>query len=186
MAVYGVFDGHGGKQAANYASRNLADKLLSAICQASKSEFEEADCTAREELRGCSKLDGGDWGVWEGQDQVIEALPAALTQAFERLQTDFFEQCKVCCSHQSTVAFGGGIMHRDWNGAFREAVGVCVGGGGGGDSFRCVAASTYCEPAELPTSMIWSDSSAQREQFLVIVHLFREKAKFTGQTGSDF
>jgi hypothetical protein len=97
MAVYGIFDGHGGKQAANYASRNLADKLLSAIGQADRSDFKDPDSAALEQLRSCTKLDSKDWEVWEGQDQLTECLPGSLVQAFQRLQSDFFEQCKVSC-----------------------------------------------------------------------------------------
>ena len=96
MAVYGVFDGHGGKQAANFASRNLTEKLLAALEETSKSlKNEEPESTALEELRGCSRLEGPDWALWQGQDRVIDALPAALTSAFQRLQADFFENCKV-------------------------------------------------------------------------------------------
>ena len=96
MAVYGVFDGHGGKQAANFASRNLTDKLLAALEESTRSlEHEEPESTAREELQGCSRLEGADWALWQRQDRVIDALPAALTSAFQRLQADFFENCKV-------------------------------------------------------------------------------------------
>ena len=96
MAVYGVFDGHGGKQAANFASRNLTDKLLAALEETTRfPEHEEPESTAREELQGCSRLGGEDWALWQGQDRVIDALPAALTSAFQRVQADFFENCKV-------------------------------------------------------------------------------------------
>lgn len=87
-----MFDGHGGKQAANFASKHILPELqqqLAAI-QAS-SDFKLT--SALEEYQ--EQLSVEDTSVWQLQDVFAEALPLALVQTFKQVQEKFHEHTKV-------------------------------------------------------------------------------------------
>ena len=95
MDVFAVFDGHGGKQAATYASRNLTDKLLGLLKERTSSKAASKDPAALQELSFPEELGSESWSHWESQDQLTESLPYCLEEAFGKLQEDFFQQSKV-------------------------------------------------------------------------------------------
>ena len=95
LDFFGIYDGHGGKQAATYASRHLPDKLLEVLPPASQREADVAKAEPPPELQSCKKLSEEDWVVWEQQEALVSGLPEALVEAFQKLQSEFFETTKV-------------------------------------------------------------------------------------------
>ena len=95
MDIYAVFDGHGGKQAATYASRNLTDKLLGVLKEKGASRDSAKGTALPQELSFPAELDSDVWSSWESQDLLTEDLPGCLAEAFGKLQEDFFQQAKV-------------------------------------------------------------------------------------------
>ena len=95
LDFFGIYDGHGGKQAATYASRHLPDKLLEVVPTASQREAGVGKAEPPPELQSCKKLSEEDWMVWEQQEALVSGLPEALVEAFQKLQSDFFETTKV-------------------------------------------------------------------------------------------
>lgn len=93
--IFGIFDGHGGKQAATYASRHMADLLLATLAEENMAEFAK-ECEARDQLLACSHVTEEMSNLWEAQDQLVDVLPGSLTKVFGKLQTDFFQHTKVC------------------------------------------------------------------------------------------
>ena len=95
--IFGVFDGHGGKQAANFASKHvlriLQDKLAGVTVQAG------ADLP--EELQEYSQLSKDDRLVWQTQDALVQELPAALVSTFQEVQEQFHKHTQV----QSALSF---------------------------------------------------------------------------------
>ena len=108
LDIYAVFDGHGGKQAATFASRNLTEKLLGLAKEsAASSNKAKRDPRDLQELSFPAELDSSVWSHWESQDQLTEVLPGCLTDAFCKLQEDFFQQSKVRQSYVSGLYLGG-------------------------------------------------------------------------------
>ena len=95
MDVYAVFDGHGGKQAATFASRNLTEKLVGLLRKSASSDKTSKGSPDLHKLSFPAELDNEVWTYWESQDKLMEVLPGCLTEAFCKLQEDFFQQTKV-------------------------------------------------------------------------------------------
>lgn len=108
LDIYAVFDGHGGKQAATFASRNLTEKLLGIAKESAASSIKaKRESGDLQELSFPAELDSNIWSHWESQDQLTEVLPGCLTDAFCKLQADFFQQSKVRQSYVSGLYLGG-------------------------------------------------------------------------------
>ena len=108
--IFGIFDGHGGKQAATYASRHMTDLLVAALNDEEAEEGKLEDCAPQEQLHNCGHISEAMSGLWESQDQLIGNLPMSMTKSFEKLQSDFFEHNKVSqdsyfCTWSLAVAF---------------------------------------------------------------------------------
>lgn len=97
LDIYGVFDGHGGKQAATYASRNVTDKLLASLKEklATTGSSLNAASAAKQDPQLPPEVDRSLRDIWGLQDQITESLPESLADTFDRLQEDFFQQTKV-------------------------------------------------------------------------------------------
>lgn len=93
--VFGVFDGHGGKQAATYASRNLTDKLLAVIKDKEIAALKDEESEAQQLLQDFDGIDAKLRTTWESQDRLLSGLPECLVETFHQLQHDFFQQAKV-------------------------------------------------------------------------------------------
>ena len=111
MDIYAVFDGHGGKQAATFASRNLTDKLLSLLKESAASNSKASGGPSDlQEMSFPAELDSEIWSHWESQDKLTDNLPECLTEAFCKLQEDFFQQSKVrykyCCPYTPVPSLG--------------------------------------------------------------------------------
>lgn len=129
IGFFGVFDGHGGKAAATFASRHVLPLLQNALKDPSAPEDGEASGS---QASGSASSDGGHSpmgdtpatanaaelkdvaglradvaaaGVTEVAlaanecaDMLVEALPAALVQAFAATEREFFTHSQVCGS----------------------------------------------------------------------------------------
>lgn len=119
LAVFGVFDGHGGKQAAVYASRHLHSNLQAALAEytASSSEPDSSDAAAANDgqqaaaeeteaprtslagLNGPTAL-----AACDDADRVAAALPRALAAAFAATEQAFVAHSQVrAVSHRSLL-----------------------------------------------------------------------------------
>ena len=90
--LYGVFDGHGGKQAAAFASKHILPVLQQQLTSI------QAPCGAKlcDELEDYREwLPEEDIFAWQAQDAFAEALPRALAQTFRQVQEQFHEHTKV-------------------------------------------------------------------------------------------
>ena len=90
--LYGVFDGHGGKQAANFASKHILPELqqqLAPVPESSDTKLSEALQDYKEQLPA------EDMAAWQAQDVFAEALPQALVETFSQVQDKFHEHTKV-------------------------------------------------------------------------------------------
>ena len=104
MDIFGVFDGHGGKQAATFASRNLTERLLSILMTKAATESELEDCSALDQLQNSEGVDSELWTAWDKQDKLITQLPGSLVESFHKLQHQFFQQAKVICLSPSSLS----------------------------------------------------------------------------------
>ena len=119
LDVFGIFDGHGGKQAAAFASKHLVATLLAELHssgEADKGGSHPRAAAARgsggggvaegvgpgpcdppeaAEVLGCAEIPAGDKALWRSQDRVSAALPGALCRAFRGVQEQFFNTSKV-------------------------------------------------------------------------------------------
>ncbi len=89
--VFGVFDGHGGKQAANYASKHVLPVLQEELADG----LPVQDLILPEDLEGYSKLTEEDKLAWQAQDALMQRLPAALVTTFRKVQEQFHEHTQV-------------------------------------------------------------------------------------------
>ncbi len=109
VALFGVFDGHGGKQAATFASRQLLSRLQAALadgvapaCDPDSASAAAGEVAAlREEAAAMGVLDT-TLRACDGTDALAAALPQALFAAFAATQRDFFSHCQVCYRSRST------------------------------------------------------------------------------------
>lgn len=95
MDVFGVFDGHGGKQAALFAKNHSLVHLTSAIKEHVKQEGANFEGDIPEDLKSCSDVHQSVWTEWSQQQKLIESLPNAYISCFKHLQEAFFEGAKV-------------------------------------------------------------------------------------------
>lgn len=95
MDFFGVYDGHGGKQAATFASRHLLEKLQAALQTAQQQPGSASQDEMPPELQDCPHLTPEDWAAWSSQEHLVCALPQAFAAAFRELQADFFHSTKV-------------------------------------------------------------------------------------------
>lgn len=89
--VFGVFDGHGGKQAANFAAKHVLPILQEELADMSL----KPGTTLPEALEGYSQVSDEDKLAWQTQDAMVERLPAALVSTFKKVQDQFHEHAKV-------------------------------------------------------------------------------------------
>ena len=89
--VYGVFDGHGGKQAAAFASKHILPILQEQLAGVDVN----TDASVPEELESFPQVSDEDKLVWQTQDALLQKLPEALVQTFKRVQDQFHEHTQV-------------------------------------------------------------------------------------------
>lgn len=51
--------------------------------------------SAEEQLAECDVVKEEDRMLWHAQDAIVQALPHALSDAFQKVEADFFEHTKV-------------------------------------------------------------------------------------------
>ena len=90
--VYGVFDGHGGKQAAVFASKHVLPLLQEELADTSV----KTDIIVPEGLEGYNQLSEEDKLAWQAQDALVQQIPAALVATFHKVQQQFHEHTQVC------------------------------------------------------------------------------------------
>lgn len=83
--VFGVFDGHGGKQAANFASKHVLPILQHELAEVNV----KAGAAIPEELQDYSQVTDKDKLTWQLQDAMIQHLPSALVSTFKKVQEQF-------------------------------------------------------------------------------------------------
>lgn len=93
FSAFGLFDGHGGKGAANYASKNMLKHVLAALDAAQQpgaAQLDEVDMS--EQLLGHTAPQ--DHALWQAQDRMVASLPAAICAGFEAADQDFKRRSK--------------------------------------------------------------------------------------------
>ena len=91
--LFGVFDGHGGKQAANFASKHVLPIFQEELAGASLT----TDTALPEDLSEYTELSDDDRLAWQVQDAMVQCLPTALVSTFRKVQDQFHANTKVCC-----------------------------------------------------------------------------------------
>ena len=89
--VFGVFDGHGGKQAANFAAKHVLPTLQEELADVTLT----SEKAVPEELEAYSQLSAEDKLAWHTQDALVQQLPAALVNTFRKVQEQFHENTQV-------------------------------------------------------------------------------------------
>ncbi|DBA75361.1 hypothetical protein WJX77_001579 [Trebouxia sp. C0004] len=89
--VFGVFDGHGGKQAANFAAKHVLSTLQEELADITLT----SDKAVPEELEAYSQLSDEDKHAWHTQDALVQQLPAALVNTFRKVQEQFHKNTQV-------------------------------------------------------------------------------------------
>ena len=132
VAIFGVFDGHGGKQAATFASRQLLARLQAALPSATVVHEGLAAAAADSGVAGGSRSGGGggsssmadelttlraqlaELGASEdalasadGADALAAALPAALAAAFAATERDFLTRNQESGTTATVAAVAG-------------------------------------------------------------------------------
>lgn len=97
--LFGVFDGHGGKQAANFASKHVLPILQEELAGASL----KAESALPEDLLEYAELSDEDKHAWHMQDTMVQHLPAALVSTFRKVQDQFHANTQVCQGSLSLV-----------------------------------------------------------------------------------
>ena len=93
--IYGVFDGHGGKQAAVFSSKQFVNHLQQAVAKQGHQENANDQPDIPKELQACAELKPEVWEAWDAQERLVACLPEAFVSCFKTLQDGFFEQSKV-------------------------------------------------------------------------------------------
>lgn len=84
FGVWGIFDGHGGRQVATFASNALIKELATLVQEPLPAE-KRADLSKSEALVGTYSYDSEqDVNSWAAETELICRLPYALHQSFER------------------------------------------------------------------------------------------------------
>lgn len=105
--LYGVFDGHGGKQAATFASKHILPVLQQQLASVQAS----SGVKLAEELEDYrEQLPAEDTAAWQAQGAFAEALPRALVETFRQVQEQFHAHTKVrritaLCTYTALHAF---------------------------------------------------------------------------------
>lgn len=86
-----MFDGHGGKQAANFAAKHMLPTLQEELADI----ILTSDKAVPEELEAYSQLSDEDKLAWHTQDALVQQLPAALVNTFRRVQEQFHKNTQV-------------------------------------------------------------------------------------------
>eukprot|EP00193_Tetraselmis_chui_P011408 CAMPEP_0177777640 /NCGR_PEP_ID=MMETSP0491_2-20121128/15482_1 /TAXON_ID=63592 /ORGANISM="Tetraselmis chuii, Strain PLY429" /LENGTH=355 /DNA_ID=CAMNT_0019296767 /DNA_START=98 /DNA_END=1163 /DNA_ORIENTATION=- len=93
-AFGGLFDGHGGKAAASYTSKNLLKHVLAGLDDAVErdvqSEQDEVDMS--EQLKENTSPE--DRALWGAQDRMVQLLPAAIASGFQATDREFKKRSK--------------------------------------------------------------------------------------------
>ncbi|KAK9814069.1 hypothetical protein WJX72_000281 [[Myrmecia] bisecta] len=113
--AFGIFDGHGGKLAAQYASKNLVNHVVGALDGISPSpdvtapvEEQLQQLMTKELADSTSQLVSDvDKQAWRAQDVLVDKLPQALSRGFEETQKDFWSRSKVSGTTATVVALVG-------------------------------------------------------------------------------
>ena len=90
--LFGVFDGHGGKQAASFASKHVLPTLQDELAGVDV----KSDTALPEVLREYTQLSDNDKLAWRVQDTMVQSLPAALVSTFKKVQDHFHAHTQVC------------------------------------------------------------------------------------------
>lgn len=90
--MYGVFDGHGGKQAATFAAKHIVPVLQEQLVSVPLSSDHQL-IQKLEEYK--NQLSAKDTATWQAQDTLLAALPGALVTTFSQVQKEFFEHTQV-------------------------------------------------------------------------------------------
>lgn len=86
-----MFDGHGGKQAANFASKHVLPILQEELAGASV----KTNTALPEDLGEYTELSDEDKLAWQMQDAMVQCLPTALVSTFRKVQEQFHANTKV-------------------------------------------------------------------------------------------
>ncbi len=109
--MFGVFDGHGGKQAAVYAAKNLFAEVAADLPNHMTSAAERGEGRPDDP----KVLDGVPESVlqgWELQDAVVKGLPAALVSGFSSVNEKYIAAQKVWRCHLAvSLSCVVGILH---------------------------------------------------------------------------
>ncbi|KAL3143652.1 hypothetical protein ABBQ38_002448 [Trebouxia sp. C0009 RCD-2024] len=97
--LFGVFDGHGGKQAAGFASKHVLPILQEELAGVDV----KPDAALPEVLCEYTQLSDDDKLAWRMQDAMVQCLPAALVSTFKKVQDQFHAHTQVSGS-TATVA----------------------------------------------------------------------------------
>lgn len=92
--LFGVFDGHGGKQAASFASKHVLPILQEALAGVNV----KPDTALPEIFSEYTQLSDDDKLAWRTQDTMVQCLPAALVSTFKKVQDQFHAHTQVCCA----------------------------------------------------------------------------------------
>ena len=90
--LFGVFDGHGGKQAASFASKHVLPILQEELAGV----HVKSDTALPEVLCEYTQLSDNDKLAWRMQDTMVQCLPAALVSTFKKVQDQFHAHTQVC------------------------------------------------------------------------------------------
>lgn len=99
-----MFDGHGGKQAASFASKHVLPILQEELAGASL----KTESALPEDLLEYSELSDEDKHAWHMQDTMVQRLPAALVATFRKVQDQFHANTQVCQSSASCSS----VLHK--------------------------------------------------------------------------
>ena len=117
--IFGIFDGHGGKQAATFVSKHLTSRLLEEVAATGASHSVQQEAAAHsqapdpdlmatslesgsswladrqpdsipEQLKQCDSLAPEAWAAWHAQDALVDVLPDVLCSTFSSVQRDFY------------------------------------------------------------------------------------------------
>jgi hypothetical protein len=92
--VFGVFDGHGGKQAAVYAAKNLFAEVAADLPNHMTSAGEAGEGRP-DDPKVLDAVPESVLREWELQDAVVKGLPAALVSGFSSLNEKYIAANKV-------------------------------------------------------------------------------------------
>ena len=62
--------------------------------------------SAEEQLADCDVVKPEERALWRAQDAIVEAMPHALSDAFQKVEADFFEHTKVRLDTMTPLASG--------------------------------------------------------------------------------